>query len=207
MRVSHLLGLLAFTLLGACAQLPTQDDAGGVTAVVLPDASDGHVGAVAVRPRGGGEPVLLDQAYATASFSAGNEVRTSTMAKRRANAMFAASRDALPRPPVRFQVYFVEGTDELNPAADRAINGVVAEAASRPSPEISVIGHTDFIGSDEFNDRLSLQRAQRVRDLLIQRRIPREYIQVAGRGKREPLIDAPENVPEPRNRRVEISVR
>ena len=207
MRVSILLGLLAFTLLGACAQLPTQDDAGGVTVVVLPDSSDGHVGAVVVRPRGGGEPVLLNTAYATADLAGGNEVRTSIMAKRRANATFAASREALPRPPVRFQVYFVEGTDELNPAADRAINGVVAEAAARPSPEISVIGHTDFVGSDEFNDRLSLQRAQRVRDLLIQRRIPREYIQVAGRGKREPLIEAPENVPEPRNRRVEISVR
>jgi len=101
----------------------------------------------------------------------------------------------------------VEGTDELNPKAARAIDRVVAEVAARPSPEIAVVGHTDFVGSDQYNDTLSLQRAHRVRDLLVQRGIPANVIQSAGRGKREPMVQAPDDVAEPRNRRVEIIVR
>lgn len=207
MRAALVINLLAIVLLGACAQLPIQEEADSVTVVVVPSSADGHVGAVVVRPLRDGKPVLLDKAYATATIGEDRQVRMSSLNNRSANALFADSRAALPRAPVQFQVYFVEGTDELNPAADRTIDRIVSEAASRPAPELMVVGHTDFIGSDEFNDRLSLQRAQRVRDLLIQRRIPKEYIQVAGRGKREPLYEAPENVPEPRNRRVEISVR
>ena len=89
--------------------------------------------------------------------------------------------------PASFLVYFVEGTDELNPEAKRAIDRVAAEVAARPAPEIAVVGHTDFVGSDQYNDTLSLQRAVRVRDLLVRRGIPAKIIQVAGRGKREPL--------------------
>jgi len=102
----------------------------------------------------------------------------------------------------------VEGTDELNPTATRAIDRVVAEVATRPAPEIAVIGHTDFVGSDQYNDTLSLQRALRVRDLLVRRGIPTKIIQAAGRGKREPMVaQASDDVAEPRNRRVEIIVR
>ena len=113
----------------------------------------------------------------------------------------------MPSAPVTYLVYFSEGTDELNPDARRIIDRALAEAAARPTADIMVIGHTDFLGSDAYNDRLSLQRAERVRDLLLERGASAKSIQVAGRGKREPLHPTPDNVAEPRNRRVEITVR
>jgi outer membrane protein OmpA-like peptidoglycan-associated protein len=58
-----------------------------------------------------------------------------------------------------------------------------------------------------YNDQLSLQRAQRVREDLTRRGIPRKYIEVAGRGKREPVVRTAEDAPESMNRRVEIIVR
>ena len=85
--------------------------------------------------------------------------------------------------------------------------GVFGELKKRPSPEITVIGHTDRLGPDQANDTLSLQRAQRVKELLIQRGVAAERISVAGRGEREPLVPTADEVAEPRNRRVEINVR
>ena len=70
-----------------------------------------------------------------------------------------------------------------------------------------VIGHSDRLASDEFNDRLSLQRAGRVREELVRLGIPPARIQPAGRGEREPLVPTADGVAEPRNRRVESNVR
>lgn len=201
------IGLLGLVLLGACAQQQPRGAAGGTTVVVLPRASDGHVGAVVVRPLDGGEPVLLNKAYVAASVGDSQKVQTSTVDSKRLNEEFGSALAAMPSRPVSYLVYFVEGTDELNPDAKRTIDSILAETAARPSPEISVVGHTDFLGTDEYNDTLSLQRAKRVRDLLVQRGIPAKIIQVSGRGKREPLFPAPPGAAEPRNRRVEITVR
>jgi outer membrane protein OmpA-like peptidoglycan-associated protein len=70
-----------------------------------------------------------------------------------------------------------------------------------------VIGHTDRVGSELRNDQLSLQRAQRVKTLLIPLGIPENRIVTAGRGEREPVVSTADNVDEPKNRRVEINVR
>jgi outer membrane protein OmpA-like peptidoglycan-associated protein len=70
-----------------------------------------------------------------------------------------------------------------------------------------VIGQTDRLAADDYNDRLSLQRAERVRDELVKLGISSRRIRTAGRGEREPLIPTADGVAEPQNRRVEINVR
>jgi len=70
-----------------------------------------------------------------------------------------------------------------------------------------VIGHTDRVGNAQFNDKLSLQRAERVRGELVKLGIAESRIQVAGRGERELLVQTPDDIAEARNRRVEINVR
>jgi len=78
---------------------------------------------------------------------------------------------------------------------------------ARPVPDIAVTGHTDTVGTSEYNDRLSMQRAERVKGFLTGIGIPSDRIQTAGRGKRELLVPTADNIDEPRNRRVEINVR
>ncbi len=199
--------IVGFALLTACAQQPTRSFGPGVSVAVLPSQFDGHVGAVVVHPLDGGKPVLVDKPYVEANLRDTKTVRTSPVDKKIVDRTFGKTLAALPAQPTSFLVYFVEGTDELNPDARRAIDGVVAEMAKRPSPEIAVVGHTDFTGTDQYNDLLSLQRAGRVKDLLVRRGIPAKMIQVAGRGKREPLVRTSRDVVEPKNRRVEIIVR
>ena len=207
MRGGLVFGVLALALLGACAQQPSRAIGPGVSLVVLPKPPNGHVGAVMVRPLGGGKPVLVDKPYVEASLRDTKTVQTSPIDKKSVNQTFGKALAALPAQPKSFLVYFVEGTDELKPDAKRAIDGVAAEIGKRPAPEIAVVGHTDFVGTDQYNDALSQQRAVRVKELLIRRGIPAKMIQTAGRGKREPLVKTSVDVAEPRNRRVEIIVR
>ena len=206
-RGGLILGMLGVALLGACAQQPPRNTGPNVTVVVLPKPPDGHVGAVMVRPLDGGKPVLLNKPYVAASLRDTKTVRTSPIDPKTVNEVFGKTLAALPAQPTSILVYFVEGTDELNPEAKRAIDRVAAEVAARPAPEITVVGHADFVGTDHYNDALSLQRALRVKDLLVKRGIPAKMIQAVGRGKREPVVQASDDVAEPRTRRVEIIVR
>jgi outer membrane protein OmpA-like peptidoglycan-associated protein len=209
-RVTHgrsIFGIIGLALMAACAQQPSRGIGPGVSVVVLPSQFDGHVGAVVIHPLDGGDAVLVDKPYVAANLRDAKTVRLSPVDRNSVDQSFGKTLIALPAQPRSFLVYFVEGTDELNPDARRAIDGVVAEIAKRPAPEIAVIGHTDFTGTDQYNDTLSLQRAGRVKDLLVRRGIPAKMIQTAGRGKRDPLVKTPRDVVEPKNRRVEIIVR
>jgi outer membrane protein OmpA-like peptidoglycan-associated protein len=74
-------------------------------------------------------------------------------------------------------------------------------------PDVLVIGHTDSVGSDQYNDALSRQRAEVIRAGLINSGIAPENIVAVGRGKRELAVKTADGVAEPRNRRVDIEVR
>jgi len=120
---------------------------------------------------------------------------------------FGAALSALPARPATFMLYFVTGKDELTAESKADVQKVLDELSRRPSPDVLAIGHTDSVGAQELNDRLSLQRAERVKALLVAIGIAAERIYVAGRGERELLVPTADNVDEPRNRRVEINVR
>jgi hypothetical protein len=174
--------------------------------IVLLPKPNGKIGGVVVRTEGGKE-IVLDKAYAGAHIDGPGEMQPVTYTADRAGKEFSSVVAALPGRPATFLLYFLEGTDELTPDSEREVERVFAEIAARPYPEILVIGHADAVGNAEFNDQLSRQRAQHVRDELVKRGIVAEHIEVIGRGKREPLVPTSQGVSEPKNRRVEINVR
>lgn len=206
MRRNRLALFAMLALLWACAQQPPRAGGTNVSVVVLPKP-DGHVGAVVVRPLDGGKPVLIDKPYVEARMSDNTAVRKAAIDRSEVDRAYARTLLALPAAPTTYLVYFVEGTEELKPDAKRTIDKVMAELGTRPAAEIAVVGHTDFVGSDQYNDTLSLRRALRVKELLARRGIAATSIQAAGRGKREPLVRTSDDVAELRNRRVEIIVR
>ena len=170
---------------------------------VLP-APDGHVGTIVVK--GPQSEQVLNSAYASVRIEGASQT-TSVLDAGQVREMFGSTLDALPGVATSFTLYFVEGKDELTPESQAQLESVFAELKRRPLPDIVVIGHTDTVGSLDFNDKLSRARADRMRELLIERGLPGERIQAAGRGKRELLVPTEDNVSEPRNRRVEINVR
>jgi OmpA-OmpF porin, OOP family len=83
----------------------------------------------------------------------------------------------------------------------------VAEALrSAPQARRVIVGHTDTIGSDAYNAKLSFARAEATRDMLIKRfGVPASQLAAMGAGKAQPLPGVPGEAAV--NRRVEFSVR
>jgi outer membrane protein OmpA-like peptidoglycan-associated protein len=174
--------------------------------VVLLPKPGGQIGGVVVHSDGG-EPLLLNTAYAGAHIEGPGRVHAVAYDADRARDEFGTAIASLPSRPATFVLYFLEGKDDLTPESDGEVARVFDELRSRPDPEIWVIGHTDAVGTMQYNDQLSLQRAERVRDELVSRGLAADSIEVSGRGKREPLVPTSEGISEPKNRRVEINVR
>jgi OmpA-OmpF porin, OOP family len=173
------------------------------TVILLPE-QDGHATAVEVRQ--GDQKILLDKPYAaTREWPAGAQPYQSDA--KEVEARFGAALAALPARPMYFTLYFVEGQDELAPESMPTLDAVFAALSKYPVPDLVVVGHTDTVGKDEYNDALALRRAQTMKTALIGRGVAPENIVAIGRGKRELLIPTADNVAEPRNRRVEIIVR
>ncbi len=101
-------------------------------------------------------------------------------------------------------VLFKSGSYELMPGARERLAKVSGIVLAYPSLRLSVEGHTDSIGTDDYNQQLSEHRAEAVRDYLVQQGIPADSIQASGFGKTAPV--ASNDTPEGRqqNRRVEL---
>jgi len=103
-------------------------------------------------------------------------------------------------------VLFKSGSFELLPGARERLAKVSGIVLAYPGLRLAVEGHTDSIGTDDYNRRLSEQRAGAVRDYLVQQGISSDAITASGFGKSEPV--ASNDTPEGRqqNRRVELVV-
>ena len=177
---------------------------GDELAVLLP-GPDGKVGSVVVERRG--VRTVLDQSFAASRIVDGGGPQAQRLGESEVQRDFGAALAALPGRPKSFLLYFLEGKDEFTPESGVELDKMLAELRQRGAPDLVVIGHTDRVSNEQFNDRLSLQRAERVRVELMKLGIAETRIQIAGRGEREPLIPTGDDVAEPRNRRVEVSVR
>jgi outer membrane protein OmpA-like peptidoglycan-associated protein len=188
--------LALVAVIGGCA-LPSER-------IVLLPSQDGHPSAVVVRQRD--REVVLDTTYAATELTLADpwSYRTS---RAEIDATFGAALAAQPGRATSFTLNFVEGSDELTEASKAVLESVFDDLKQRPVADIVVVGHTDTVGSDAFNDALALQRAETIRAALIRRGIASADVVATGRGKRELLVPTADGVAEPRNRRVEIVVR
>lgn len=188
----------AAALLAGCAPLTER-------VILLPAAERGTpAGALSVKAAKG--ELLLAEPYAQADVSGGEPVRLSSSAQA-VQAAYGGLLALQPPRPQRFVVTFETGGDKLTPDSGPVLDRLRNALAGTPGADLVVIGHTDRMGSVEANDRLSLQRAAAVRDRLVAAGAAPDRISVAGRGEREPAVPTDDEVPEPRNRRVEIKLR
>jgi outer membrane protein OmpA-like peptidoglycan-associated protein len=187
--------LIPAVLLCACATTR-----GAVT--LLPGENGAPVGAVAIfDPKTGAEKGSLTAAN-TASALGGKVAATAVDP-----AKYAALTDTLPPPPTHFTLYFMEGLTTLTPASEAELKQVFDELAKRPGAEVLITGHTDTVGKAEDNDSLSQRRAEDIRQQLIKQGLNPAISRAVGRGMRELLVQTPPGTDEPKNRRVEITVR
>lgn len=192
--------------LALAASIPLVACAAKSNLVVLLPEADGHVGAVVVEDEGGEQ--VLDRPYAAAGGRAGSgALRPVEVDEQEVQSIFGTALAARPSPPKGFTLYFVSDSDQLTEESRAAFEEVLAEVARRPAAEVVVTGHTDRVAPSDYNDRLSLQRAQAVRQLFVGRGLAPDSVFAAGRGEREPMVATADDVREAKNRRVEITVR
>ncbi len=103
-------------------------------------------------------------------------------------------------------VLFATGKYNLRPEARERLARLSGIVASHPGLVLQVEGHTDSVGSDEFNQKLSEQRAEAVRDYLISQGLDQGTITAVGLGKTMPIADNTTAEGRQKNRRVEIIV-
>jgi len=93
----------------------------------------------------------------------------------------------------------------LTPEAEALIPEVLRIARERATV-ISIIGHTDTTGNRGSNYQLSFGRAKKIAGLLVSGGIDRSILEIESHGEDNPLVKTGDEVREPRNRRVEITV-
>ncbi len=178
--------------------------------VVLPEAN-GHVGAVVVHAGAGA--TVLDRAYAAAApgRTAAHPLKAGTMDAAKVDAIFGDALAALPAPPLSRSLFFENDSLTLTAGSDAELKALLGAIKSRKAVEIVIAGHTDTMGTDDHNDQLSRERATAIKLALLPILQPygvaADSVIAVGRGKRDLLIPTPDQTPEPRNRRVEITVR
>ncbi|QSQ11646.1 OmpA family protein [Myxococcus landrumensis] len=102
-------------------------------------------------------------------------------------------------------VLFASGSSELLPSARDRLSDV-ADVLKEGEKPLLIEGHTDSTGSDSLNERLSYQRAERVKDFLVTRGVPAQRIDVRGLGEYQPVATNATAEGRANNRRVEIIV-
>ena len=81
-----------------------------------------------------------------------------------------------------------------------------AQGALRSADKIKITGHTDSIGSEKYNQKLSLRRAEAVRDYLVSLGANANKMEVSGAGKSNPVADNKTKAGRAKTRRVEVEV-
>ena len=103
-------------------------------------------------------------------------------------------------------VEFAFNQSVLDAQAVSALQEVASFLQQQPSLSVILTGHADGIGTPEANQRISVQRAQTVRDFLVRQGVSEERVKVEGRGAQAPLYPNTQEVLRAKNRRVEIGL-
>jgi outer membrane protein OmpA-like peptidoglycan-associated protein len=176
------------------------------TFVLLPDP-DGNIGELAVTTQKGTR--VVSKAEHATQVSSAQELpsQPEKMTRKEIQGKFGMALAADPGQPATFSLYFQSGTNRLTAESKGLVPDILTAIASRKSKDISVVGHTDRVGAENLNFRLSRKRADAIKSLLASEGVQPDLIHVDAHGESNPLIPTADEVAEPKNRRVDVTVR
>jgi len=173
---------------------------------LLPDPESGVTGRARVTNEFG--TANLDAPRASTQVNANAAPGAVTpMSEAEVARLFGGALAALPPEPKHFTLYFKFESDSLTDESSQKVAEILSSVKRLAVPEVVVVGHTDTLGDAKANIALGLKRAMSVRNVLVDAGIAPTMIEVGSHGEADQLVKTGNNVAEPRNRRVEISVR
>ncbi len=190
----------------ACAALLTAlltACAGPQSYVALLPSPDGSLGKVVVQGQRGEQVLTKAQQGALLDgskppFDVSNE---------QLQRDFGAAMQARPAAPEQFLLYFETGGSELTAESKALLQRIVQSALARPSVDMSVIGHSDTQGAADANAALALRRATAIAEQLRGLGLGDTTMAIESHGEHNLLVPTPDETAEPRNRRVEVTLR
>ena len=105
---------------------------------------------------------------------------------------------------VLHNIYFATGKTRILETSEPALNELYRFLRMRPAQRIRIVGHTDNVGSDRSNQSLSEGRCREVKQVMVDRGILSDRIEIEGRGERDPIVPNDSDEHRQMNRRVEI---
>jgi len=211
-RPSALLATIAVVLLAGCAAsrvakapAPARPVPPALI-VLLPDPETGTTGRIRVS----GPLGVVDISAPRTSTRVTGDARPGpliTMSEAEVKRVFGGALDALPPAPRHFILQFRFESDTLTAESTALVPEILKAVKALAVPEVVVVGHTDTMGERAVNVALGLKRANSVRDILTAAGLAPATIEVTSHGEADLLVKTRDKRPEPRNRRVEITVR
>jgi peptidoglycan-associated lipoprotein len=174
---------------------------------LLPDPETGTVGRAVVSSPLGGSVELTGKRAATRIEIGHPPSAPFTFSEAQVRQLFGDALAARPPAPRHFLLYFESGSNQLTPESEKMLTAILAFVKVRPVPDLTVVGHTDTTGTAQANIELGRNRATLIRDRLVAAGLDGSLITAASHGEADLLVRTPDETPEPRNRRVEVSVR
>jgi len=202
MRAARLIPVLLFVLLAVLTLSACGKSRNLV--LLLPDP-DGHVGSVVVTNEQGSQ-ILTQAGTATRIAPKAAPSPPEVLSDAEKEQLFGPALRALPTKPVRYILYFESDGVQLTPESKALLLKVLATSKDRQSRDIAVVGHASKAGDEGYNIALSRKRAEAVRKMLVKDGLPPEAFEVTSHGSANPLVIS-SNPHEPKNRRVEITIR
>lgn len=200
--------LAVLLLSGSCAMMRnTAAPSRSADVIVLLPDDRGVTGAIVVSGPGGDEILLSKPRQAVTVSQSAATPPPRILPKDELREMVGPALASLPARPRKYLFHFVYDEVVLTPASLAGMQAVLGEIARRKPVEISVVGHTDTVGTRSYNQRLGLERARAAADLLVQAGIEPSRLEISSHGEGNPLVPTGDEVSEPRNRRVELTVR
>jgi outer membrane protein OmpA-like peptidoglycan-associated protein len=103
-------------------------------------------------------------------------------------------------------ILFDTNSSDLKPAARTTWQNLATSLQNNPQTNILIVGHTDNTGTDEYNQNLSVRRAESVKAFISANNVANSRLTTSGKGESEPIADNTTLEGRTQNRRVEIVI-
>jgi len=176
------------------------------TTVVLLDSGKSK-NAVLVSTNKGTQKLDTVGSYVGLSDANSAPSKPKVMSTKEISSRFSEVLEAAPKKAISHIVYFKVNSTELTQESIETLHNAISDIEKSFPCTVDIIGHTDTVGSNEVNSKVSLKRAKYIELLIQNENLKIVSIKSKGYGEEDLLVPTADNIDEARNRNVEIFIK